>query len=49
MFFCNDAELALLLTNSVIKMEHKNTLSQTMSVLRDNGYTEDLNLLDEHL
>jgi len=30
-------------------MEHKDTLSQTMNVLRDNGYTEDLNLLDEHL
>ncbi|WP_019038804.1 hypothetical protein [Psychroflexus tropicus] len=30
-------------------MKQKDTLSQTMNMLRDHGYTEDLNLLDEHL
>jgi hypothetical protein len=30
-------------------MKKKDTLSQTMNALRDKGYTEDLNLLDEHL
>lgn len=30
-------------------MKKEDTLSQTMNSLRDKGYTEDLNLLDDHL
>ena len=30
-------------------MKKKDTLSETMNALRDNGYTDDLNLLDDKI